>query len=237
MSLPEYRFGTRTAIEVDFFAFPRTGNHFLWHNLTGLYDLVFFPLESRFAEEPRQRQAELDPMILTALKLRQDDAGFHPVHVRHSTNGIHGLPLDQGRPMIILIRDPRPTLYSYYMTAVERWKEVIPSPDAWLAHQATQYRLFYQTAAQLRQLTPSRVLLLRYEDLKHDASTLHELVKFVGAPTKLPVEFVFWCCQFGRMTREGQRTFYRAGDNEAWRRDAEWSARLADLGDFSEFGY
>ena len=37
-----YYFGTTLAKRVDYFAFPRTGSHFLWTSFTGLFDLVFF---------------------------------------------------------------------------------------------------------------------------------------------------------------------------------------------------
>jgi hypothetical protein len=237
MSEPSYHFGVRLAGELDYFAFPRTGSHFLWYCFTGLFDLVFFPTPYTNQPEPRQRREELDPMALQALELRTDGAGYHPLHIRHDANGLHGAPVDGGRAMILLVRDPRAVLYSYYHTAVERWGAQIPDPVAWLHEQSAAYRRFYDVAWQLRDAAPERVLLLRYEELRRDAEALRRVVAFVGVPPKLPPEFVFWCCQFERFTRPGPRTFFRQGDDQAWRRDAVWRERLETLGDFSRYGY
>lgn len=237
MSSPPYHFGVRLAREFDYFAFPRTGSHFLWYGFTGLFDLVFFPTPYGDQPEPRQRREELDPMALRALELRTDDAGYHPVHIRHDTNGLHGAPLDGGRPILVLIREPRAVLYSYYHTAIERWGAEIPDTEVWLREQAAAFRRFYDAALSLRDASPERVLLLRFEELRRDPEALRRLVAFVGVPPKLPPEFVFWCCQFERLTRPGPRTFHRQGDDAAWRKDPAWQARLEVLGDFSRYGY
>ena len=237
MSVAPYHFGVRLAREFDYFAFPRTGSHFLWHCFTGLFDLVFFPTPYTDQPEPKQRQEELDPMALLALKLRTDDAGHHPVHIRHDTNGLHGGPVDGGRPVLVLVRDPRATLFSFFHTARDRWGAQIPDTDAWLREQAAHFRRFYDAAWALHAAAPDRVLLLRFEELRRDPEALRRVVAFVGAPPKLPPEFVFWCCQFDRFTKPGPRTFYRQGDDAAWRQDPAWRARLEALGDFSPYGY
>jgi len=235
--MSSYHFGVRLARDLDYFAFPRTGSHFLWHCFTGLFDLVFFPTPYGDQPEPKQRREELDPMALKALELRTDNAGYHPVHIHHDSNGLHGLPVDNGRPIIVLIRDPRPVLYSYYQTATSRWGAVIPDIDVWLKEQAALYERFYAAAWEIREKAPQRVHLVRFEELRRDPAALQRIVEFVGVPPKLPADFVFWCCQFDRFTRPGDRTFYRQGDDDAWRRDPVWLARLENLGDFSRYGY
>lgn len=237
LSMSSYHFGVRLARDLDYFAFPRTGSHFLWHCFTGLFDLVFFPTPYGDQPEPKQRREELDPMALKALELRTDDAGYHPVHIHHDSNGLHGVPVDHGRPVIVLIRNPRPVLYSYYQTATSRWGAVIPDIDAWLKEQAALYERFYAAAWEIRDKAPQRVHLVRFEELRRDPAALQQIVEFVGVPPKLPADFVFWCCQFDRFTRPGERTFYRQGDDDAWRRDPVWLARLENLGDFSRYGY
>jgi hypothetical protein len=237
MSASSYHFGVHLAREVDYFAFPRTGSHFLWHCFTGLFDLVFFPTPYTDQPEPRQRREELDPMALQALELRTDVAGYHPVYIRHDVNGLHGVPVDGGRPLIVLVRNPRAVFYSYYHTAVERWGAQIADVDAWLREQTTAFRRFYDTAWTLHAAVQDRVLILRFEELCGDPAALRRLVAFVGVPPKLPPEFVFWCCQFERLTRPGTRTFYRQGDDDAWCRDPVWRVRLETLGDFSCYGY
>lgn len=237
LSMSSYHFGVRLARDLDYFAFPRTGSHFLWHCFTGLFDLVFFPTPYGDQPEPKQRREELDPMALKALELRTDDAGFNPVHIHHDSNGLHGVPVDNGRPIIVLIRDPRPVLYSYYQTATSRWGAVILDIDAWLKEQAALYERFYAAAWEIREKVPERVHLVRFEELRRDPAALQQIAEFVGAPPKLPAEFVFWCCQFDRFTRPGDRTFYRQGDDNAWRHDPVWLARLENIGDFSRYGY
>ena len=45
MDKDKYFFGTRLARQLDYYAFLRTGSHFLWNCFTGLFDLVFFENE------------------------------------------------------------------------------------------------------------------------------------------------------------------------------------------------
>ena len=67
-----YYFGTRLAVRCDYYAFPRTGSHYLWACLTGLLDLVFFPNEHVDNPEARQRVEELNPYAYYAMRLRED---------------------------------------------------------------------------------------------------------------------------------------------------------------------
>jgi hypothetical protein len=48
----------------------------------------------------------------------------------------------------------------------------------------------------------------------------------------LSPSFVHWLTSFERFTKPGARTFYRAGNNDAWREDAEWK-EMAEKSDFA----
>ena len=92
MSPESYYFGTRLAVRCDYYAFPRTGSHYLWACLTGVLDLVFYP--NHFVDNPeaRQRAEELNPHAYYALRLREDGVPFQPVYINASPQGTHGVP-------------------------------------------------------------------------------------------------------------------------------------------------
>lgn len=239
MSPESYHFGTRLAKRCDYYAFPRTGSHYLWACLTGLLDLVFFPNEFVDHPEAKQRAEELNPHAYYALRLREDGVPHQPVYLNAAPQGVHGKPAAGAWPAIILIRDPHPTIYSWYHTATQRWGAKVPDRAAWLQDAYRQYREFYDAALALAAQEPNRTLLLRFEELKAGPEALQHLLAFLDVQPKLSPEFVHWWTDFERMTQNGPRTFYRAGNNDQWRNDREW---LADLkrtqpGDFSAYGY
>jgi len=241
MSPESYYFGTRLAVRCDYYAFPRTGSHYLWAGLTGLLDLVFFPNEFVDHPEARQRAEELNPPAYYALRLREDGVPCQPVYINAAPQGVHGTPAPAAGdwPVLMLIRDPHPTIYSWYHTATERWGAKVPDRVAWISDAYGQYRKFYDAAFAVREASPARTFLVRFEELKRDPAVLQRLTAFLGVRPKLSPEFVHWWTDFDRMTRPGERTFYRAGDNTRWRDDAAWQADLAraDPGDFSRYGY
>ncbi len=234
-----YYFGSTLAKRVDYFAFPRTGSHFLWTAFTGLFDLVFFPNEHVENPEARQRSEELNPLAIYAMKLREEGVPFQPVYINASAQGLHGGPVMGTNPLIILIRNPHPTIYSWYHTAKERWGAQISDVRIWMRNAYAQYTAFYDQAMELLRTYPDKVHLIRFEDLKIDASALKRTVEFVGVRPKLSPEFVFEWTRFDRMTRSGPRTFYRVGDNAHWSTDSVWKGHMeaAGPGNFTRFGY
>ncbi|HRE05038.1 MAG TPA: sulfotransferase domain-containing protein [Opitutaceae bacterium] len=234
-----YYFGTTLAKRIDYFAFPRTGSHFLWTSFTGLFDLVFFANQYVDNPEARQRSDELNPLATYAMKLREDGVPIQPVYINAAPNGVHGGPVLGQDPAIILIRNPHPTIYSWYHTATERWAARIDDVPAWIRDAYAGYERFYDAAFALQRQSPDRVHLIRFEELKEDVSSLRRVVDFIGVRPKLSPEFVFEWTRFDRMTKGGRRTFYRTGDNATWRSDPIWREHLkaAPLADFSRFGY
>lgn len=234
-----YYFGTTLAKRIDYFAFPRTGSHFLWTSLTGMLDLVFFPNQFVNDPEARQRSEELNPLATYAMKLREDGVPFQPVHIDAAPNGVHGGPVMGNHPVLLLIRDPHPTIYSWYHTSVERWGAKIDDVPGWIAEAYRGYARFYDAALTLHREHPDRTHLVRFEELKASAAVLAGVAAFIGVRPKLSAEFVFEWTQFDRMTRAGERTFYRSGDSSSWKKDARWRelVRAVAPGDFSRFGY
>jgi hypothetical protein len=239
MSPESYHFGTRLAIRCDYYGFPRTGSHYLWACFTGLFDLVFYP--NSFVENPeaRQRAEELNPHAFYVLRLREDGVPFQPVYINAAPQGVHGAPAAGEWPTISLIRDPHPAIYSWYHTAIDRWGARFPDRVAWMRDAYQQYRKFYDAAFALAEKDASRNFLIRFEQLKQDPAVLANLAKFVGVQPKLSPAFVHWWTDFERMTKPGNRTFYRTGNNAHWRTDHAWLADLAKAnpGDFSRYGY
>jgi hypothetical protein len=241
MSPESYHFGTRLAVRCDYYAFPRTGSHYLWACLTGLLDLVFFPNEFVDHPEAKQRAEELNPHAYYALRLREDGVPHQPVYINAAPQGVHGSPKPAAGdwPVIVLIREPHPALYSWYHTATERWGAHVTDRVEWLRQGYAEYRAFYDAAFAMLEKNPAKTHLIRFEELKRDPAVLARLVKFIGVQPKLSVDFVHWWTDFERMTLPGRKTFYRGGNNEAWRSDAAWLADLkqAAPGDFGRYGY
>jgi hypothetical protein len=239
MTPDSYHFGTRLAVRCDYYAFPRTGSHYLWAALTGLLDLVYFPNEHMDNPEAKQRMEELNPHAYYVLRLRDDGVPFQPVYLNASAQGTHGQPVAGAWPLLILIRDPHPTIYSWYHTAIDRWNSQVPDRVAWMRDAYASYRAFYTKALALQAATPDRVCLLRYEELLASPDPLRQVVAFLGVQPKLAPDFVHWWTDFSRFTQPGKKTFYRVGHNRQWRTDPDWQAdwQKAAPGDFTAFGY
>lgn len=238
---PRYYFGRVPAKRIDFFAFPRTGSHFFNYSCEGLFDLVWFPTPGIDRPEVVERQRELDAGSLYALGLREDGVPYAPVHFDHVANGQHGRPLKGDSPVVLFIRDPIATVYSYYNAATTRWGmgERMGDPASWVSDKFQRFAAFYRHAFAVLADHPDQTLLLRFEDLVAGPEALGRLVDFVGVRPKLSPAFVHGATRFDTIVRPGARTFYRAGNNSAWRADAVWRSILDRivLPNFSVFGY
>ena len=86
---------------------------------------------------------------------------------------------------------------------------------------------------------PEKVLIVRFEALRAGHEELQKIVDFIGVTPKLKSEYVYWWTHFDRITKDGERTFYRSGNNELWKKDEAWKDTLekAEVGEFSKFGY
>jgi hypothetical protein len=233
----KYFFGRTPTRQIDVFAFPRTGSHLFRYCTAGLFDLMALPQPGLENPEAVERQSELNPHALYALDLREDGVPYAPVWFNARANGQHGFPVKGEAPMVVLIRDPVPTFYSFYRVSIDRWKQPIEDPPTWIRAKCQRYTAFYDAGLEQIAKSPRDSLLIRYEELIGSADPLKRLVSLVGVQPKLDPEFVHSVTRFDQFTRRGTRTFYRAGDNNAWRHDKEWCTLLerADLPDLSRF--
>lgn len=233
----KYYFGTLVK-EIDIFAFPRTGSHLFYYCCQGLFDLITLPHEQVENPEAIARQAELNPISLYALRLRDPAIPYQPVRLNPSRTGLHGFALQWQNPSCVLIRDPVATAYSFFRVGF-RWGLKHRLSTAWIAEQFEQFGCFYRKAWDLLQSQPEKTLLVRYEELLAGPRTLERLVEFVGVTPKLKPGFVYNTTRFKSMVNPGDRSFYREGKNLAWRSDPEWVEALRGVAgfDFSEFGY
>jgi hypothetical protein len=234
-----YYFGRIPAVQIDFFAFPRCGSHFLRLCTAGLFDLVALPHADSESEEAARRRDELDPAALYALNLREDGVPYHPVWFNATANGRHGTPVMGRAPVLILIRDPHAAVYSLYRVSRDRWNVPIRDARVWARAQYEKYGAFNAAGEALLREHPGRSLLVRYEDLRAGPEALERLVEFVGVRPKLSPAFVHRITRFETLAREGERTFYREADNDAWRRDQAWGEAVRGLQhpDFAALGY
>lgn len=236
-----YYFGT-LARQIDCFAYPRTGSHYFNYCCSGLLDLVALPTPGIDNPEAISRQEELDPGVLAALAARSDGVPYQPVIINHRATGQHGEPARTEHPLVVLIRDPFATVYSYYKAATSRWgaADRIRDAGAWAAEKLGRYHSFYTRAWEVLAADPARSLLIRFEDLTAGPEPLRRLAELAGVTPKLPPELVHRLTRFDTITRPGARTFYRGGDNDAWRRDSAWCEAVeaaAPALDFDRFGY
>jgi len=233
----QYYFGSLLK-EIDIFAFPRTGSHFLAYCFAGLFDSIsLLPEVHRTLPESISRQDELRVEALYALELRQPGVPFQPVWLNPIVNGVHGLPAPCDHPALVLIRDPIASAFSAWR-ARHRLGFALETAEELNVH-LDKYEDFYDAANILIKQAAGRALLVRYELLVANFEMLQRIVEFVGLTPKLAPRFVHWVTRFENFVAGGNRTFYREGDNEAWRRDEPWCMLLQQAGmrDFSRFGY
>lgn len=240
----QYYFG-QLVKEIDCFSFPRTGSHFFKYCTSGLFDLITRSHAHLENPEAIDRQREINPEVLYGLDLREPGVAFQPVWINGTANGVHGRPVDGSNPVIVLIRNPFATAYSLYRVNRDRWHGV-PNLDRdndirvqFLTQTLQDYAAYYHSAFDVMESLKDRGLLIRYEELVASAEPLTRLVAFCGIKPKLQPEFVHFLTRFDRFAKPGDRTFYRSGDNDAWRRDETWMSTLASIKvpDFSRFGY
>ncbi len=239
---PRYYFGRTPAIRVDMFAYPRTGSHYFRYCTQGLFDLVAIPGAAADDREAISRQSELDPHVLYALDLREDGVPFQPVWFHTTPNGQHGLPVKSEAPCVILTREPIATAYSYWRVSRDRdgfGSRVSGDAGAWIGSVLGGYHQFLTHAARVRREHPEGTLVIQYERLRESPEPLRSLVELLRVRPKLRPEFVHRLTRFDEIVRPGERTFYRAGDNDAWRRDGEFAGLLGSIAmpDFSAFDF
>ncbi len=224
---------------IDYYAFPRTGSHFLGHCISGLFDHVtILPAEIRTDPEAASRKQELSELALYALDLRAPGVRYQPVWFNVLRNGPHGAPIPGENPILIVIRHPLAAAYSAWRSRKRLgWR--VETPPEMKAH-LDGYESFYDTGLGLARGGGAEVLMIRYEDVIASAEPLERLVRFVGVTPKLSPQFVFWVTRFENFVKPGERSFYRGGDDGAWQRDAEFARLIESSGpprDFSRFGY
>ena len=236
------------------FAFPRTGSHFLTYALAGLYDVkevagvpvavtpqVNEAIAPRVSEEVLTRYNELNPSAIYALSLRERDAGPAPLLLMTERNGVHGTPGDllDNETAVLLIRDPLATLFSYFRVLRDRWAPESAFDADSVRINLAAYSEFYDVGWALKQERPSQVALLRYEQLVASSEALRYLATFLNYRPKLTPEFVWEITRFQNIVASGERTFYREGNNEAWKRNPYFVECVRGAGefDFTRFGY
>jgi hypothetical protein len=225
--------------EFDKFAYPRTGSHYFEYVLGGLFDVVGRVHPHLKNGEAIDRQNELEPLSLYALDLREDGVPFQPIYLNSLATGMHGLPKKGESPIILLIRDPLPVVFSLYQTARDRWGLEVKDLGQWVHERLTEYVGFYSLGFDVLDQHPEEALLVRWEDLTASSQSLYRLVDFVNVRPKLSCEFVHHITQFHVFAKPGKNTFYRSGSNSAWKADSAWGDMLRSQSDidFRRFGY
>ena len=224
------------------FAFPRTGSHLFTYTLGGLYDVQFRDIfsGSPTTKEVQERVEELNPAALHALKLR-DCVGARPLVLVRDRNGMHGKPggYIAGEKTVILTRDPIATAYSYYRVQRDRWAPADVFNEESLAQNLNEYSAFYDAALDYKAAYPDSTYFLRYEEAVRSPQAFEGFVTFLGLEPKLSPSFVWNTTRFGNFVNPGERTFYREGNNNAWRKDTHFGDMLKQVGafDFRRFGY
>lgn len=225
---------------IDYYAYPRVGSHYLFHILSGLYDLVLLDSENFHTEEYLSRSNELDEMSLYSLRLRDSSLpGSAPIYLNPNPNGIHGMAKDFGYPIICLTREPVAAIYSYYRMKRDRFHEKIDDLTLWIGERLQEYTDFYKEALVEGEKKPEHFLLLRYEDVCSSPEYLQRICDFIGESPKLDPAFVHHMTSFSNFIKEGDRTFYREGDNAKWRKDHDFVTSLgqSDYPSLSGLGY
>jgi hypothetical protein len=233
-----YHFG-QLVPTFNVFAHPRTGSHFLFHCLSGLFDVIAFSHAHLHEEEAVDRKRELNPEMVHLLELRDPKVPWCPVFFNPTSTGIHGLPVVSEVPAIVLIRDPIAAAYSRFRVERDRWGGVAELSTAWLNLELQNYTEYYGTALAVLKDPVQSGLLVRWEHLVADKLALERIIAFCQHPAKLPPSFVYSITRFENFVQPGSRTFYRSGSNEAWHSDVEWIAALSNAEHFAfeSFGY
>jgi hypothetical protein len=225
--------------QIDVFAFPRTGSHFLAYCFSGLFDLIsILPKVHRLYPEAITRQDELRPDALYGLELREPGLTYQPVWLNSLAGGTpHAPPRKAESPLLLLVRDPIATVYSAWR-AKERLGFAIETAGA-IEERFRDYIRFYESGFSLLTQHPTDSLLVRYEDIITSSAALERIVEFVGVRPKLRPDFVASLTRFDNFVRPSPRSFYREGRNGAWRDDSEWRKMISGLPDldFTSFGY
>ena len=226
--------------KVDLYTFPRTGTHFFMYCFTGLFDTVMvLPDDLLGHSEAITRQDELDDRALYGLELREPGAPYQPIWLDPIKGpGFHQTPAAGPNPILITIRHPLAASYSAWRSRT-RLTLAVETPAELRAH-LDWYEKFYDAALQLAGDPSAKTLLIRFEDLVRSAEPLERVVAFLGQTPKLSPRFVHWITRFDSFVKDGQRTFYRQGHDEAWREDDDFVRLLAASGpprDFRRFGY
>lgn len=232
----QYYFGSLLK-QIDVFAFPRTGSHFLAYCFAGLFDSVsLLPEVHRASSEAISRQNEIKEEALYALDLREEGVPFQPVWLNPLTSGAHGVPVLTENPVLLLIRDPVAAAFSAWRARGRLGFKLETAED--LNEHWDNYQNFYEAGMRVVQ-GADKALLLRYEILIAGTETLEQIVEFVGVKPKLTPQFVHWITRFENFVKARDRTFYCQGNNDAWKDNEEWRKLMQSAGerDFSRFGY
>lgn len=223
-------FTNRYTKRIDYFAFPRVGSHYLFYCLKGLYDMVMFEMDCFLTEETRTRQNEIRPEALYALGLHDPSRPLPPpIHIDPAPNGIHGQPVSRGLPILCLMREPVPTIYSAYRLRQDRFGEIIDNPKQWLQNQFQAYENFYRNALKVRDAGKEPFLMLHFEELVAGVAPLKDLCEFVGFDPKLDPNFIHKVTRFDNFTVKDVRTFYQTGSNDSWQKDSRFSSLVSSI--------
>ncbi|MDA0849093.1 MAG: hypothetical protein O2827_05015, partial [Verrucomicrobia bacterium] len=194
--------------QFHYFAFPRVGSHFFFHCLTGLYDLILFDSECYHTLEYQKRSDELNPNALYALRLHDLSLGKpQPIYVNPCPNGIHGVPIYTGLPIISLIRDPFATVYSFVNLNISHLKNESIDYEKFIIQNLDKYIQFYTNLLEISKEHPSNILLITYENLVSSSETLNTLTEFINQSPKLRTGFVFDQVKFDNLVNPDKKSF------------------------------
>lgn len=233
-------FVTNYTKRFDYFAYPRVGSHFLFHIFSGLYELILFDSESFQTNEYLSRQTEINEFYLYALSLNDSRKSFNqPIFINPVANGIHGLPIDSGFPVISLIRHPLPTVYSYFRLHRDRLNYQFEDKREWVEYKLNEYLFFYSKVFDLKNQIGNNMIILKYENLISNYNYLYDIIKFVKTEPKLDPKFVYKCVEFKNFVSDMNRTFYRDADNKKWLNDDDFQCLISelDLQKYYQYGY
>lgn len=236
----------RNIKEFDYYAFPRTGSHFLMINLGGLFDLEVVRQgtlaqdnKRHLSKEERSRTRELRPFVLLLLKQRWPSWEKSPVRIYANPSGVyHSTIKARDLPILVMIRNPIATMYSLYNLFVSRFKYKVGDIRNFVEKNLDAYRKYYQPAFEL-QKEGHPLLMIRYEELLTSPAPMEKICKFLCVTPKLNPSIVFFMTRFKVITKIKYRTFYRHGNNQAWKRDLMFLEAVKPFlaMEWEEYGY